>query len=175
LFGRDSFLDHTGWYVAPTIGQTAVASHIGYLTGLRGAWVVDRTFGIGVAANAFGFKGIEVEPSADGVNRQIAGGYGGVLVQYNFAADELVHAFVDATVGGGAACYHLDSGDNSPCRANAFFIFEPTANLELNVASFVRLAFGGGYRLAATDSDSAIPGSDLSGFVVRTGLEFGRF
>jgi hypothetical protein len=178
LIGPDGFLQHSGWYVAPSFGVTGIDGHVGYLTGLRGAWVVNRTFGIGLAANGFGWDVLRSDSLAADVDRRIAGGYGGLLLQYNIASDRLVHGFVDSTIGGGAACYDShDANRWESCQnATAFFVFEPSANVEVNVTKFMRVAVGGGYRLALTDTmNKGLATSDLSGFLARANLEFGQF
>jgi hypothetical protein len=177
LIGPDGFLRHSGWYVAPSFGATGVDGHAGYLTGLRGAWVLNRTFGIGLAGNGFGWD-VYHPDSLSSPDRRMAGGYGGVLLQYNLASDQLVHGFVDTTIGGGAACYDVhDANQWDRCSSTAlFFVFEPSANVELNVTKFMRVAVGAGYRLALTDSmNKGLASSDLSGLVARTNLEFGQF
>jgi hypothetical protein len=177
LIGPDGFLRHSGWYIAPSFGATGINGHAGYLTGLRGAWVVNRTFGVGLAGTGFGWD-VYRSDSLTSPERRMAGGYGGLLLQYNLADDRLVHGFVDTTIGGGAACYDIrDANRSDSCQsARAFFAFEPSANVEINVTRFMRVAVGAGYRLALTDTmDKGLTSSDLSGLVARTNLEFGQF
>jgi hypothetical protein len=178
LIGPDGFLRHSGWYVAPSFGVTGVDSHVGYLSGLRGAWVMNRTFGIGLAANGFGWDVLHSDSLNTHADRRMAGGYGGLLLQYNIAPDRLVHGFVDSTIGGGAACYDTHEANRweSCPSATAFFVFEPSANVEVNVTKFMRVAVGGGYRLALSDTmNKGLASSDLSGFLARANLEFGQF
>jgi hypothetical protein len=178
LFGSDDFLRHSGWYVAPSFGITGIDGHVGYMSGLRGSWVMNRTFGIGLAANGFGWNIIGSDSFASPVDRRIAGGYGGLLLQYNIAPDRLVHGFVDTTVGGGAACYDArDANRWESCQTRtAFFVLEPSANVEVNVTKFMRVAMGAGYRLALTDTmNKGLASSDLSGLLARANLEFGQF
>jgi hypothetical protein len=178
LLGPDGFLRHSGWFVAPSFGMTSIDGHVGYLTGLRGAWVTNRTFGIGLAGSAMGWDAYHSDSPGSGPERRIQGGYGGLLFQYNLAPDRLVHGFVDTTIGGGAACYQVhDASQWDSCRSmEAFFVFEPSANVEVNVTKFMRLAVGGGYRLALADTmNKGLASSDLSGLVARANVEFGQF
>jgi len=174
LIGPDPFPRDSGWYVAPSFGVTAAAGHFGYSTGIRGAWVMNRTFGVGLSASSLGWNGETREGSGVGVGRT-RGAYGGLLLQYNLAERGLVHGFVDATLGGGATCEDDPSGGDTSCHdTHAFLVVEPAANLEINVISFMRVAIGAGYRFAGPGSARAF-GSDMSGLVARTSLEFGRF
>ncbi len=178
LIGPDGFLRQAGWYVAPTFGMTGIDGHPGYFTGLRGAFVMNRTFGIGLAASGFGWDVMRSDSPTSSVDRRIAGGYGGLLLQYNVASDRLVHGFVDTTIGGGAACYDgHDANRWESCQsATAFFVFEPSANVEVNVTRFMRVAVGAGYRLALTDTmNKGLGTSDLGGPLARANLEFGQF
>lgn len=178
LIGPDGFLRDSGWYLAPSFGMTGIDGHVGYLTGLRAAFVMNRTFGIGLAASGFGWDVMRSDSLSSGVDRRVAGGYGGLLLQYNIASDRLVHGFVDTTIGGGAACYDtLDANRWESCQnATAFFVFEPSANVEVNVTRFMRVAVGAGYRLALTDTmNKGLGTSDLGGLLARANLEFGQF
>ena len=172
LVGSRGFLKHNGWYIAPSFGATSLDGHFSSMAGLRGGWLINRQFGIGLAANVFGWDSTHIDsPRA---NTRVDGGYGGLLLQYVIASDQLLHGSIETTLGAGALCYDAASGErcNDPIR---FYVFEPTANLELNVTSFMRIAVGGGYRFAAVKDSSRSPDAELSGFVTRTSLKFGQF
>jgi len=172
LVGSRGLLKHSGWYIAPSFGATSLDGHLSSLVGLRGGWLINRQFGIGLAANVFGWDSTHIDsPRA---NTRVDGGYGGLLLQYVIASDKLLHGSIETTMGAGALCYDSMNGNrcNDPIK---FYVFEPTANLELNVTSFMRIAVGGGYRFAAVDDRSSSPNADLSGFVTRTSLKFGQF
>lgn len=173
LTGSRGFLKHNGWYVAPSIGATTLDGHLSSLVGVRGGWLINRQFGIGLAANAFGWDSTHIDsPRA---NPRVDGGYGGLLLQYIVASDKLVHGNIETTIGGGALCYDAISNRRECNDAITFFFFEPTANVELNVTSFMRIAVGGGYRFAAIDDKSTAYRPELSGFVTRTSIKFGQF
>jgi hypothetical protein len=174
LTGSRGFIKHNGWYVAPTFGATTLDGSYSSLVGLKGAWLINRQFGIGLAGNAFGWNTAEIDFPRPGT--PVDGGYGGLLLQYVFASDKLVHGTVDATIGGGALCYQGAAGSRRDCNdAITFYVFEPTANVELNVTSWMRVAVGGGYRFAPIDDRSSLYKPELSGFVARTSIAFGQF
>lgn len=168
--------EHNGWYVGPTFGVTTVDGHLDIDTGIRGAWIINRTFAIGLAGYEFGHDGVKLDDSDEGYGRTVQGGYGGLLLQYILGSKSVVHGVADVTVGAGGACVELDGDGSSDCKgARGFFVVEPTANVELNVATFMRIAVGGGYRLVVGPKDDQIASSDLSGMVVRTTVAFGEF
>ena len=174
LAGSRGFIKHNGWYIAPSFGATALDGRYSSLAGLRGGWLINRQFGIGLAGNVFGWDAT-ARIDSPRQNQRVDGGYGGLLLQYVFASDKLVHGSFDATVGAGALCFDGTSDRRSCHEAIGFYVFEPTASVELNVASFMRIALGGGYRFAAIDDRTTSYRPAVSGFVARTSLEFGRF
>jgi hypothetical protein len=172
LISSHGLVQHSGWYVAPTFGTTAIDGRYGFAGGLRAAWLINHQFGIGLAGTGF------EAPSASGSSeRRVEGGYGGLLLQYIVGSNRVVHGFVDATIGGGAVCPKSPTWGRSDCENEAitFFMIEPTANVEINVASFMRVDVGAGYRFAAASSDDTLSNRDLSGLVARTNLVFGQF
>ena len=54
-------------------------------------------------------------------------------------------------------------------------MFEPVANIELNVARHVRVATGVGYRFAVAGSGPGPNSDDMSSLVARTSIIFGSF
>jgi hypothetical protein len=173
LAGSRGFIKHNGWYIAPSIGATTLDGHLSSLVGLRGGWVVNRQFGIGLAGNAFGWDTTHIDSPRP--STRVDGGYGGLLLQYIIASDKLLHGSIETTIGGGALCYDTSSSRRDCSDAITFFVFEPTANLELNVTSFMRIGVGGGYRFAALDDTSTAYRPELRGFVTRTSIKFGQF
>jgi hypothetical protein len=174
LAGSRGFIKHHGWYIAPSFGGTSLDGRYSSLVGLRGAWLINRQFGIGLAGNAFGWDatGRIDSPRPD---TRVTGGYGGLLLQYVFASDKLVHGSLDATVGAGALCFDAVSDRRSCNDAIGFYAFEPMANIELNVTSFMRIAVGGGYRFTAIEDRTTSYRPDVSGFVARSSIQFGQF
>jgi hypothetical protein len=173
LTGSHGFLKHNGWYVAPTFGATTLDGHLSSLVGIQGGWLINRQFGIGLAGSAFGWNGAEIDsPRA---NTRVDGGYGGLHLQYIVASDKLVHGTIDTTVGGGGLCYDQGSNRRECNDAITFFLVEPTANVELNVTSFMRVALGAGYRFAALDDRGPANKPEVSGFVTRASIKFGQF
>jgi len=167
LSSPDGLVKDSDWYVAPVFGVTQIGGGASPTFGIRGAWRINKTLGIGLAVTGMETNDI---PSSSG---SADVGYGGALIEYIFKSDKLVHAVFNLTVGGGAWC---SSESRVDCdSAQEFFVAQPTTNLELNVASFMRLGIGGGYRLAIASEQEGVGTSDLSGFVWQTALEFGEF
>ena len=158
----------TGWYLAPTAGFSSFNGKLAYLPGLRGAIMLNQRFGVGLAGNLIGTNDTYL---ADKDVREV-GAYGGFYFQYVLRSTDLVHAYADATVGGGSWCQQ-SSGDD--CAERDFAFIEPTVNVELNLAKNVRLAAGVGYRGAIAERTAGYSRSSMSGVVARTSLVMGVF
>ena len=155
------------WYVAPTFGATYINGDFTPMYGVRGAFRINKKFGIGLAANGFEFDG-------DNGERDLEGGYGGVLMEYALIQGERIQLISGSTVGGGFFCSY-DEDDNACRNSHGFFASEPTLNLEVHATSFMRVSAGAGYRFVLAHENRGMTGSELGGFVSRVALEFGSF
>ena len=173
LVGSHGFLKHSGWYLAPSVGATTLDGNLSSLVGLNGAWLINRQFGIGGTASIFGWDRTQIDYPRP--NTRVDGGYGGLLLQYIIASDKLVHGSIETTLGAGVLC-GVDGTNRHDCDTPIkFFVFEPVANVELNITSFMRLGVGAGYRFAPLYDQETTYKPELSGFVTRTSLKFGQF
>jgi hypothetical protein len=157
-----------GWYVAPTVSFTSINKTYGEMIGLRSALMLNRQFGLGVAGNLIGTRHAYI--GDDGVRE--VGAYGGLYLQYVLAADSVVHAYADTTLGAGGWCQQSTPDD---CHQRDFAVLEPTFNVELDLSRHVKLATGVGYRLAIAGEGPGISSRHLSGVVARTSLVLGMF
>jgi hypothetical protein len=174
LSGGKSFGFRRHMYIAPALGATSLNGHAAYNIGLRAAYLFNDNFALGLAGYAMGWDGSNGDNRFLNDNRQLSGGYGGVLIEYRLLPQYVLHGVFDTTLGGGAICTRSTRDDD--CEDGRGFAFvEPTANLELNVTEYMRVTLGGGYRFAFASERDGISGSDLSGFVGRSNLEFGWF
>jgi hypothetical protein len=156
----------SGWFLAPTFGTTVSGDRVAYTPGLRGGVYLNKRFAIGVTAQ--GLVNSETKIEDDSVRN--LGTYGGLLLQYIWRSNQLVHGTVESTIGDGRWCA---AGAGGSC--SHFLIFEPVASVEINLAKHVRLASGVGYRFAVTGSGEGSSGRDLSGLAIRSSLIFGSF
>ncbi len=172
---RGRLVHHHGYYVAPTVGVTTLDGEFAPLIGVRAAWLANRSFGLG-----FSFNGTlnQLDEKLHYKGRAI-GFYGGLLTQYVIGSNHILHGFIDTTIGGGQTCRQTGVVDGEPgkddCHGKGFFMVEPMANLEINVARFLRVSLGAGYRVAVASNANELSSSQISGFVGKTSLEFGQF
>jgi hypothetical protein len=163
--GSTSGMRLSGWFLAPTIGTTAFADSVRYLPGLRMGFYLNKRFAVGVAAQ--GVVGAETKLDGDEVRN--LGSYGGLLLQYVWRSNQLIHGTVESTVGDGRWC----AAGSGAC--SNFMVLEPAANVEINVAKHVRVATGVCYRLAVAGGGDGPSTRDVSGMLIRSSLIFGSF
>jgi hypothetical protein len=160
----------SGWFVAPTFTTSSFDGSLAYSPGIRGGIYLNRRIAVGVAANAVA--------NDDSYYRDTplrnVGSYGGLLLQYVVQSNRLLHATVESTLGSGRWCVEI-SEERDGCMGRNFLVFEPVANLELNVSRHVRLATGVGYRFAVAGSGPGPDSDGMSSLVARTSLIFGSF
>jgi hypothetical protein len=114
-------------------------------------------------------------------------GYTGLMVQYTFKPNNLVHLNAQLTIGNGSTKDYetekssvLDNFGNVT-GANFYFI-EPGINGEINLGVKTRLVLGVGYRFVrGIDQDNEkiskthVSDSDLSCFNITVGIKFGLY
>lgn len=172
LVGQNTVQDSmvSGFFVAPTFATTSFDGTLAYSPGIRGGVYLNRRVALGLTLNMLGTDDTYV---ADHEARNF-GAYGGLLVQYIVHSNRVLHFNVESTIGSGSWCSRITDASDE-CAGKRFMVFEPVANLELNVARHLRIATGVGYRFAVGDNGTGPSDRDLGGLVARTSLVFGSF
>jgi hypothetical protein len=171
-----------GGFGGPVIKYTQIKGEPAVLVGGRGGWIVNHSFIFGgggyglvndIEANNPGF-------GLWGTKPYLNFGYGGVELEYIIQSDRLIHFSVYTLIGAGGISYRdelLDNDDweewDSP--SDAFFVFEPAANVELNIISFLRIDAGVSYRFISGVDFDDLKESDLAGPSATLTLKFGKF
>lgn len=180
--GNDGHINHGGWG-ALTFGYTQIDGKDTYLMGARGGWLIDHHFTIGLAGSGF-ISDIDYYLDNYAKNPvNIAGGYGGLLLEANIMPFYPVHVTIPVIIGAGGIAYTNQKwweGDDydepaGSIDSDAFFVLEPGLEVELNLISFMRLALGGSYRYTSNVSLINSKGDLLRGFNGYFGLKFGWF
>lgn len=157
----------SGGFGAPVIKFSELVDEPATLVGVRGGWVANHTFALGgglyTLVNTIDKPGL-VEPISKFV-------YGGFEVEYIGLSSEPVHFSILALVGAGRR-FRTDEPDPDH---DEVFVFEPAANLEVNVVRWFRIAAGGGYRHIGKVTSPDIDNSDLRAFFGALTFKFGSF
>lgn len=144
LLGRNK---SGGAYLSFTSGYTTIDNEHALLFGGRIAWIASHTVGVGLGATGF----INEYHYNSTLNRDVflAGGYGGLYIEPILFPRSPVHLAFPVLLGGGGISYvsrDRDFNENFIEDSKAFLLVEPSAELELNLTRFFRLAFGVSYR-----------------------------
>ena len=132
--------------------------------GARGAWMIDHVFALGAGGYVMGGGG-DVEGSTGPQSLKMW--YGGAEIEFISGWSEVYHFTFLTLIGGGS----LDLEGQS----DGIWAAEPALNLEINVNSFLRLDFGGGYRFVWDVDIPDLSNGDLSQFFGQIVLKFGAF
>jgi hypothetical protein len=170
-----------GGYCAFTSGYSMIDDKQAVLIGGRFGWLASHWVGIGLGATGF-LNEFHYEPS---LNKDVflAGGYGGLYVEPIVFPRSPVHVSFPVLFGAGGISYvskDADINDNLIEDSEVFLLIEPSAELELNLTRFFRIALGGSYRfptafnvgLNGTPRASA---ESLKGMSYTISLKFGKF
>jgi len=141
--------DHSGGYGAIFLKGTSFRDQTLLIAGLRGAWVVNRSFGIGIDLNGIIPTSEFTEIDPVGFDQAVlVGGYGGLLLEPVVWSNKIVHLTFPISIGAGWLGY-IEDWENDDYYYNGdifdddvFWYFEPGVNVEINVARFFRVGVG---------------------------------
>ncbi|OGU57314.1 MAG: hypothetical protein A2X64_06280 [Ignavibacteria bacterium GWF2_33_9] len=184
---------------------------IGLFLGAKGSIVFNHQFSIGVAGygqmSNHRLKGYSQEIYTWGYNDTtykyekltkqdsswyINGmGYGGLVLEYIFNPEDILHFTGSLFIGGGNLKYTRDLKDNSnnnmyyyevddyyyeyDRKESDFFVLEPAVNAELNLTSMIKIDFGVSYRSISFVNLPATTNKQLSGFQGQLSFKFGSY
>jgi hypothetical protein len=178
LLGRDRA---GGAYGSFSVGYSSVDNKQAVLLGGRFSWIASHYIGIGIGGTGF-INEYHYEPSLD---REVflTGGYGGLYLEPILFPRFPVHLSFPVLLGAGGISYiskDPDLNSNYVEDSEAFLLIEPSAELELNMTKFFRLAIGASYRFP-TPFDVGLSGTptanaeSLKGFSYMVTFKFGKF
>jgi hypothetical protein len=168
-----------GGYGGPVVKFSPVKGTLGTWVGGYGGMVVNGTLFIG----GFGY-GLSSDIAADQTiapQQSLAVGYGGVMLEYIGNSDKLLHYGIQLGIGWGGAGYVYRNFDNfgrnnwRNFSSDAFFVLEPGAYAELNIAKWFRIGVGASYRYVNGVELQGLSNGDLSGISGNLLFKFGSF
>lgn len=145
----------TGGFGAAVLKVGPLDSRSVVFLGLRGGFVINRTFVIG--AGFYGTSGLLAHSMSGSMYGNTSFGYGGLELEYLIESTKLLHGSVITHFGIGSFAgddyYYNDSYyRNRSFLSSPSFVFEPAANAELNISRWLRIALGIGYRFVTGTS-----------------------
>ncbi len=182
IFGGNGIKSHGG-YGAVTTGYSRIADRDAILIGGHGAWLIDHRIGIGISGTGF-MTERKYDTELDS-RYMLAGGYGGLRLEYIILPNSPVHLSIPITIGAGGVGYSRSESDfeiDGSLDSSAFFVFEPAVELEFNLIRLMRMSIGASYRhtsdvsLRYVNSSQRIVGQDaMRGFSATISFKFGKF
>lgn len=176
-------INHSGGYGALFFKATSFKNKSMILLGGRGAWTINRVFGIGFEANGIvpvnSYNGID----PDGLNYAFpVGGYGGLLLEPVIMSNKLVHVVFPVSAGAGWLGYVSDWQNNNYNPGNSqlfdqdiFWYVEPGVSVEVNITRFFRVDAGITRRFVQNLELIHTGTAEFDGNHFSLALKFGRF
>ena len=168
----DGEVEHGG-YGGPRVAYGRVQGHDALQVGGEGGWIINRRFIIGGAG--CGLVTNQPAPGTWAATDNLTFGYGGVMLGYTLLPEKLVHATFTALVGAGGLGTRARGSNAATDLADSFFVFEPTATIDVNVARFFRWGVAVSYRFVSGVETPGISSADLNGVFGSMILKFGKF
>lgn len=167
-----------GGYAAPELKVTSFTGDTAMLVGGQGGWIVQHRVVIGAAGYGLATEHAPVASLArgDGGSR-IGFGYGGARVAFVLNPQRIIHMNVGLLIGGGGVTVTSRSSEGRTYAHDsaAVFAVEPQAELELNVARYVRVATSLSYRFVGDTHTAGLDSTDLSGVAAGLAVKLGFF
>jgi hypothetical protein len=178
-----------GGFGGPLVQLTGIQGEFGCLVGGYGAFLINHRFAIG--AGGYGLVN-DIKASSEAHryyqpswDMYLELGYGGVVLEYIYNPNAVIHGSARVLIGGGAVDYRYDRWDNygnyhdydrPDVPTDKFFVVEPTLNVEMNITTWMRVQAGASYRyVSGIDQIHGIKDSDLSGASGVVTFKFGAF
>jgi len=158
-----------GGYGGLVAKYTKINGKNALLLGVRGGWIINHTFVIGVGGYGLApiYKNYTLSPRE---NDRMDMGYGGILLEFIVLDRSIIHISFGALTGGGAVTYNKNKND-----IDQFAFIEPEFNLIVNVFEWMRLGVGGSYRFVRGINREGSSNSSLSGPAGHILFKFGKF
>lgn len=169
-----------GGYGALSMHYSKIDGKDAISVGARGAWIIDHSFAIGLGGQAF-VNGIENlhyynRPSEN----DLAGGYGGLILEPILAPRFPVHISFPVLLGVGAVATiddydHWGEWDVNDDDGDLFLVFEPSVELEFNMTRFMRMAASLSYRFTSDIELPTVKPDVMKGPSIGLVMKFGKF
>jgi hypothetical protein len=172
-----------GFFLGPELKVAPMIEGYQLYSGIKGAMIFNNTFALGLAGGGFiteiVFEGLNDLGEEALLNTVIA--YGGFYLDYIVPSRLPVQVSFPNLLGvAGVTLFSSVHGsptgqDEEMVEGGVFFIYEPALNLEFNLTNFLRIGFGGGYRLAVKGDMDRLSASDMSDVTFNFSIKFGSF
>jgi hypothetical protein len=154
-----------------------------FLVGGHGGLLVNRSYFLGLGAYGLVSQSTFETQWMDGTEKEFSFymGYAGLVMGGTLLHKELVHLNFPVFMGAGLAeitdqnFFQNGLDTDFTIEDGLFFVLEPTAEIEINITSNFRLAFGATYRWVTGSELQYVTDEDISGISGSLSLRVGRF
>ena len=175
--------ESTGYGALSTVYSKFNGEHAVF-AGAYGGWMINHKLMIGL-----GGYGLATNHRGVGLNAQTQQknywqmGYGGLMVEYTFFGNDVVHFTANTLLGGGivknghgrGTIPENGSDELKDIDASGFYVVQPSVSAEVNVTNWFRVGLGAGYRYVAGVDQQGISNSKMSAPTANLSLKFGVF
>lgn len=184
----------SGGFGGPILKVTELNNEAGLLIGGRGGWIINHTLvlgggGYGLVTNIeapveFWYRESRSRRYHPYETLYLNFGYGGGILEFIIASDQVIHLAANTLVGAGGISYgyrdwdyyYYDEYDFYDDFYNdAFFVVEPGVDLMLNVTRNFRIGFGLSYRYLYDVEIKGLNNEVLTGPSANLTFKFGSF
>jgi hypothetical protein len=177
----------SGGYGGLEIKTGSVRGENAMMVGARGGWIINHTISIG--GGGFGIvtnhiiEDYEVsDPNDYDTTVYLNGGYGGLFIEYINSSNSLIHFTINTLIGAGGVNYSgkmkfepEKGSDWKSHETSPFFVIEPGATVDINIASFFRMGFCASWRFVDGVDLPGTGDDDISSFSGSVIFKFGKF
>ncbi|MBU8893203.1 MAG: hypothetical protein KOO66_10520 [Bacteroidales bacterium] len=181
VFTKDNF-KFTGSYIALEFKMSEVRDDIGIFAGGKMGFSFNNKFSLGIAAYGLIYNSDFTVLAPDmwsDLTLQLASIkfiYGGLLLEYNFFSNKIVHFNIPVVIGVGKVS--LKGEDDiflERIEKSSAFVIEPGVELEFNLFKFLKVDVGASYRNVSNTRLQYIDDEDLEGLSYNLTFRFGLF
>lgn len=170
-----------GGFGAPVVKISDVAGEPALWIGGRGGWIIriNEQHALSLGGGGYGLVSNHSVPDPNfgdpAEDYYIQNGYGGFEFEYTNHPNRLLHLSFSSLIGGGGLSAREADNDYEYDDEDPYFVFEPEANVEINLTDFMRIAAGIGYRYTSGINSAGLNDDDFSGITGAVSFKFGKF
>ena len=170
-------IDHGG-FGALMFNYSKINDSDAFLFGIRGGWMINHVFTIGLGGYGF-FNNAGIDNMVDG-NFDLAGGYGGLLLEATILAAKPIHLTFPVIIGAGGVAaldyrQYPHYEDYYVTASDVYFVIQPGVEVEFSLVRAMRMGLSVSYRYTADVDMVGISKNALNGWNFGLTMKFGKF
>jgi hypothetical protein len=170
-------------YGALTTSFSKFNGDFAVLTGAYGGWFIQKKFMIGLGGYDLSTKHKSSGTNeATGKPNEFQFDYGGLMLEYTFYSDKLIHftanslfALGDIQNGFSEKNIHDEGSHWNNTNDDLVYVIQPSVNVEANITNWFRMSIGGGYRYVTGSNMQGLSNANMSAAQGNVSLKFGGF